>query len=147
VSALLTGMRLEQWLTSSIGAFGFGFAVDIIGRKWAFNLTCLITSVFGLLIVGHRYLVRIHELILRPPLDTITKQSVVYTSCPVSVLEETSPSTPSLLSNSCPRTDETWSRYSPCGNLSEWSPHPVSLTVLSPNTDVIPISLDAGTRY
>lgn len=25
---------------------------DIIGRKWAFNLTCLITSVFGMLIAA-----------------------------------------------------------------------------------------------
>jgi hypothetical protein len=35
----------------AIGALTFGLLVDIIGRKWAFNLTCLITSVFGLLIV------------------------------------------------------------------------------------------------
>lgn len=35
----------------AIGALGFGLAVDIIGRKWAFQLTCLITSVFGLLLV------------------------------------------------------------------------------------------------
>lgn len=35
----------------AIGALGFGLAVDVIGRKWAFNLTCLITSVFGLLLV------------------------------------------------------------------------------------------------
>lgn len=35
----------------AIGALGFGLAVDIIGRKWAFNLTCLITSIFGLLLV------------------------------------------------------------------------------------------------
>jgi hypothetical protein len=35
----------------ALGALGFGLAVDIIGRKWAFNLTCLITSVFGLLLV------------------------------------------------------------------------------------------------
>jgi hypothetical protein len=35
----------------AIGALGFGLLVDIIGRKWAFNLTCLITSVFGLLLV------------------------------------------------------------------------------------------------
>ncbi|KAJ9125580.1 hypothetical protein QFC22_000542 [Naganishia vaughanmartiniae] len=34
------------------GAFFFGLLVDIIGRKWAFNLTCLITSVFGTLIVS-----------------------------------------------------------------------------------------------
>ena len=35
----------------AVGALSFGLAVDIIGRKWAFNLTCLITSVFGLLLV------------------------------------------------------------------------------------------------
>ena len=35
----------------AIGALGFGLTVDIIGRKWAFNLTCLITSIFGLLLV------------------------------------------------------------------------------------------------
>jgi hypothetical protein len=35
----------------AVGALGFGLAVDIIGRKWAFQLTCLITSVFGLLLV------------------------------------------------------------------------------------------------
>lgn len=36
----------------AIGAFGFGMLIDIIGRKWAFNLTCLICSVFGLLLVS-----------------------------------------------------------------------------------------------
>ncbi|KAF2825030.1 MFS general substrate transporter [Ophiobolus disseminans] len=36
----------------AIGALGFGLAVDIIGRKWAFNLTCLITSIFGLLLAA-----------------------------------------------------------------------------------------------
>lgn len=35
----------------AIGAFSWGIIVDIIGRRWAFNLTCLITSVFGLLLV------------------------------------------------------------------------------------------------
>lgn len=37
----------------AIGALGFGLAVDIIGRKWAFQLTCLITSVFGLILVSN----------------------------------------------------------------------------------------------
>jgi MFS family permease len=36
----------------SIGAFSIGIITDIIGRKWAFNVTCLITSVFGMLLVG-----------------------------------------------------------------------------------------------
>jgi hypothetical protein len=40
----------------AIGALGFGLAVDIIGRKLAFNLTCLITSIFGLLLVCSRVL-------------------------------------------------------------------------------------------
>ncbi|OIW29027.1 sugar transporter-like protein [Coniochaeta ligniaria NRRL 30616] len=39
----------------AIGALGFGLAVDIIGRKWAFNLTCLITAVFGLLLAAPKY--------------------------------------------------------------------------------------------
>lgn len=53
-STLYLLMDLDTVLTllASIGAFGFGFSVDIIGRKWAFNLTCLITSIFGTLIVS-----------------------------------------------------------------------------------------------
>lgn len=39
----------------AIGAFSWGILVDIIGRKWAFNLTCLITSVFGLLLAAPKY--------------------------------------------------------------------------------------------
>lgn len=35
-------------------SFTFGLLVDIIGRRWAFNLTCLITSVFGMLVVSPR---------------------------------------------------------------------------------------------
>ncbi|BGP28095.1 MFS transporter, sugar transporter [Rhodotorula toruloides] len=33
----------------TVGALFWGLAVDIIGRRWAFNMTCLISSVFGLL--------------------------------------------------------------------------------------------------
>ncbi|CAO2654997.1 Nn.00g117300.m01.CDS01 [Neocucurbitaria sp. VM-36] len=39
----------------ALGALGFGLAVDIIGRKWAFNLTCLITSIFGLLLAAPKF--------------------------------------------------------------------------------------------
>ncbi|OCF59469.1 hypothetical protein L486_02135 [Kwoniella mangroviensis CBS 10435] len=39
----------------AVGALGFGLLVDIIGRKWAFNLTCLITSIFGLLLAAPKY--------------------------------------------------------------------------------------------
>ena len=30
-----------------VGAFGWGLGSDIIGRRWAFNLTLAITGVFG----------------------------------------------------------------------------------------------------
>jgi len=33
----------------TVGAIFWGLSGDIIGRKWAFNLTCLITGVFGIL--------------------------------------------------------------------------------------------------
>jgi len=39
----------------AVGALGFGLLVDIIGRKWAFNLTCLITSVIGMLLAAPKY--------------------------------------------------------------------------------------------
>ncbi|KAL5360770.1 major facilitator superfamily domain-containing protein [Aspergillus floccosus] len=39
----------------AIGAFGFGILTDIIGRKWAFQITCLITSIFGMLLAASKY--------------------------------------------------------------------------------------------
>ncbi|KAL7940886.1 sugar transporter-like protein [Trichoderma barbatum] len=39
----------------AIGAFSFGIITDIIGRKWAFNITCLITSIFGMLLAACKY--------------------------------------------------------------------------------------------
>jgi MFS family permease len=39
----------------AVGALTFGILVDVIGRRWAFNLTCLITSVFGLLLAAPKY--------------------------------------------------------------------------------------------
>jgi len=39
----------------AIGALFWGLTVDIIGRRWAFNLTCLITSIFGLLLAAPMY--------------------------------------------------------------------------------------------
>ncbi|KAK9852796.1 hypothetical protein MYU51_008049 [Penicillium brevicompactum] len=39
----------------AIGAFGFGVITDIIGRKWAFQITCLITSVFGMLLAACKF--------------------------------------------------------------------------------------------
>ncbi|KAK7423011.1 hypothetical protein QQX98_001301 [Neonectria punicea] len=40
------GTSFNAGLTA--GAFVWGFLADIIGRRWAFNSTCLISSVFGL---------------------------------------------------------------------------------------------------
>ena len=39
----------------AVGALTAGLLVDIIGRKWTFNLTCLITSIFGTLVAAPRY--------------------------------------------------------------------------------------------
>ncbi|KZV74294.1 MFS general substrate transporter [Peniophora sp. CONT] len=33
----------------TVGAFTWGMLVDIVGRRWCFNLTCLIASIFGFL--------------------------------------------------------------------------------------------------
>ncbi|WRT68382.1 uncharacterized protein IL334_005358 [Kwoniella shivajii] len=30
-----------------VGAFGWGLLVDIVGRRWCFNLTCLLSTIFG----------------------------------------------------------------------------------------------------
>lgn len=47
-----TYLTLSQNLGLVVGAFFWGFGCDIIGRKWAFNLTILIASVFGLISAG-----------------------------------------------------------------------------------------------
>ncbi|KAF1838138.1 MFS general substrate transporter [Decorospora gaudefroyi] len=39
----------------AVGALFWGLAADVIGRKWAFYITCLITSVFGLLLAAPKY--------------------------------------------------------------------------------------------
>jgi hypothetical protein len=89
----------------AIGALGFGLSVDIIGRKWAFQLTCLITSVFGLLLVRldqilsqctTRELRFLANKSSRPLPNSTTAPSAESTSWPRSVLEATSPSTPPL---------------------------------------------------
>ncbi|CBQ70176.1 conserved hypothetical protein [Sporisorium reilianum SRZ2] len=38
----------------TVGAFFFGFAVDVVGRRWSFYLTTLIASVFGIASGGAR---------------------------------------------------------------------------------------------
>lgn len=49
----LVYIRLQRvrFLKKSYWGNSFGIIADIIGRKWDFNLTCLIISVFGMLLV------------------------------------------------------------------------------------------------
>jgi MFS family permease len=47
------GHSINLLVFRSIGAFAFGIISDVFGRKWAFNLSCLITSVFGMLLVRY----------------------------------------------------------------------------------------------
>lgn len=126
----------------TVGAFFFGLLVDIIGRKWAFNLTCLITCVFGTLIVSQMRLespsvekvMLIHH--LRLPLCTTTTLSAPWPHYVVSALEVRSPLTRLSLLNFCRKTSDTFSRFCLSGNLSESSsPAPLPMD-LSPNTDV-----------
>lgn len=79
----------------AIGALFFGLIVDIIGRKWAFNLTCLITSIFGLLLVRSWPGFVWNRLLMhyRRRQNSTMVQSVLSTSWPVSALEATSQST------------------------------------------------------
>ena len=107
----------------SVGALGFGLLVDIIGRRWAFNLTCLITSVFGLILVRSalalpRYTRLIPPSCSRLHLNTITVQSVVSTFLPRLALEATSPSTQPLPLSFFPRTAGTSSSCYRSGSLS-----------------------------
>ncbi|EWC47562.1 hypothetical protein DRE_03182 [Drechslerella stenobrocha 248] len=44
-----TLLALSQNIGLLVGAAVWGFAADIVGRRWAFNLTLLIVGVFGLL--------------------------------------------------------------------------------------------------
>jgi hypothetical protein len=78
----------------AIGALGFGLSVDIIGRKWAFQITCLITSVFGLLLVRLSHHLSQSttwewDFVListsRPPPNSTTAPSAEFTSSPPSV--------------------------------------------------------------
>lgn len=120
----------------AIGALGFGLAVDVIGRKWAFNLTYLITSVFGLLLVpdGARcmyssFQTRANVLLCHRLLrSTTTAQSVASTFWPRLDLGAISQSMLPSLSSFCPRTVASWSRFFPCGNPSALRWLPASLT-------------------
>lgn len=133
----------------TVGAFFFGLLVDIIGRKWAFNLTCLITCVFGTLIVSDKSrkcsspCETYRNEMARLRLCTITTPFAPWLRCAVLALEVRFPST--LLSplNSCLKTNDTSLRSFPCGNLSESSSLARSLMDSCPNTDATPNCLRA----
>ena len=43
---------VNEWLMAVgllVGAFGWGLGCDIIGRRWAFNITLCITGIFGII--------------------------------------------------------------------------------------------------
>lgn len=65
----------------AVGAFGWGILVDIVGRRWAFNLTCLITSVFGLLLVSP-FFTKIREKLLITPLFRPHQSIITERSAP-----------------------------------------------------------------
>ena len=101
----------------ALGALGFGLLVDIIGRKWAFNLTCLITSIFGMLLVSGSP--RLEDATdRRPRPSSTTAPSAVSTSWPRSDLAATSPSTRPSRSSSCPRAAATSSPSCPSSSPS-----------------------------
>lgn len=127
----------------AIGALGFGLAVDIIGRKWAFNLTCLITSVFGLILVSIKYEQTYdHENsngLFRLPPNTTMLPSAEFISLPLLVLEAISPSMPLSPLNSCLRNAATSSPFFLCGSRSvsflrpQWPWVPLPSGVVSPS--------------
>jgi len=105
----------------AIGALTFGLLVDVIGRRWAFNLTCLITSVFGLLLVRTMYASVQHSANLgashyRLLPRTIMAQFAASTSSPHLVLEATFPSTLPLPLNLFRRIVDFLSPFLPCGS-------------------------------
>lgn len=123
----------------ALGALFFGLLVDIIGRKWAFNLTCLITSVFGLLLVTHLVcILTFHNVKLTgnsgpPPPSTTMLQSVAFTFLRHSVSEATSQSMLPLLWSFYLEVGAFLSLFSPCGSPLALLLHPPSRMVLQRN--------------
>lgn len=105
----------------AIGALGFGLAVDVIGRKWAFNLTCLITSIFGLILVSIKLKLftvsRYSNSLIRLLPNTTMLPSVEFISLPLLALEAISRSMPLSPSNFCLRNAVTSSPFFLCGSL------------------------------
>jgi MFS family permease len=121
----------------AVGALFWGLAADVIGRKWAFNLTCLITSVFGLLLVGLTIFAisclyrRLYTTRLRQ--STTIPRFVPYIFLHRSVWEVTFPLTRLSHSSFCHTTAASSSRFFQCGSLSVSPLHPSLRTVLPPN--------------
>ena len=130
-------------ISTSVGALGFGLLVDVIGRRWAFNLTCLITSVFGLLLVRASFLSPDSSHICRLPQSITTAQYVGYTSLHQLVWEATFPSMQQSRLNSFHKTAGSSSPFYRCGSPLALLPLPVSLLAPPQSTDVLQHSLHA----
>ena len=102
----------------AVGALFWGIMVDIIGRKWAFNLTCLITSVFGMLLVRSTLpTAGVHaDASSRPHRSTTTQLSALSICFLRLDLVEISQSMLPLRWNICRRTDAIWSHFFRSGN-------------------------------
>ena len=103
----------------AIGALVFGLLVDVIGRKWAFNLTCLICSFFGLFLVSRmRGNFAIANITIRLLPITIMEQSARSTFFRVLDLVATSRSMLQSPWNSFRKAAEILWLFSPCGSRS-----------------------------
>ena len=102
----------------AVGALFWGIMVDIIGRKWAFNLTCLITSVFGLLLVSNFVRLKTVADLERLPPSTTMAPSAESTFWHLWASAEISRSMRQSPWNSCHKIVETLSPSSRYGNPS-----------------------------
>jgi hypothetical protein len=101
----------------AIGAFSFGIIVDVIGRRWAFNLTCLITSIFGLILVSL----------------SCESCSILYAETDMSISGCTQEQLRSILRNLLPRVAGTWWQHPHrCHNCSRISAPEPPLSCCSP---------------
>jgi MFS family permease len=121
----------------AVGALFWGLAADIIGRKWAFNLTCLITSVFGLLLVRllHSKILCLHNcsLTVRLRQSTTILRYAPSISWRRSAWEVTFQSTRLSHSSFYPTTVASSSHFSQCGSPSVSLLHLSLRTVQPPN--------------
>ena len=73
-------LTLSQNIGLLFGAVFWGFGCDIFGRRWAFNLTIGITSVFGLVAAGSPKEVNCPQKIYpsKPAGEHLTKKHFIF---------------------------------------------------------------------